>query len=181
MSRVKYLDKEFDLYIRSEKIQTAVKNIAEQINKDYEGQEPAFVAILNGSFMFASDVLKLISLNCTISFLKLSSYEGTSTTGEVKKLIGFKNKEEIEGRPVIILEDIVDTGNTLVNIVEQFKEYNPTEVKIATCLFKPEAYKKDVPVDYVGIEIPNDFIIGYGLDYDEYGRNLPDIYKVVEN
>jgi len=180
MKRVKYLDKEFELYIAAEKVQEAVKKVADDINKEFEGKEPAFIAVLNGSFMFASDLLKYIELPCTISFLKLSSYDGTSTTGSVKKLIGFKKEKEMEGRPVIILEDIVDTGITLENIVAQLNEHNPSELKVATCLYKPQAYQKQIPIDYVGLEIPNDFILGYGLDYNEYGRNLADIYKVVE-
>ncbi len=178
MSRVKILDKEFELSIPEEKLLKAVDHVAEQMNKDLEGKNPLMVCVLNGSFMFASDLMKRLSFPCEISFVKLSSYSGTGSTGTVKELIGLS--ENLEGRTVVLLEDIVDTGLTIINTVEQVKQMGPEDVKVATMLFKPEACKRDVKLDYVGMEIPNDFIVGYGLDYDGYGRNLKDIYTVVE-
>lgn len=178
MSRVKLLDKEFELSIPEEKLLKAVDQIAERMNKDLEGKNPLMVCVLNGSFMFASDLMKRLSVPCEISFVKLSSYSGTGSTGEVKELIGLR--ENLEGRTVVLLEDIVDTGLTIMNTVEQVKQMGPEDVKVATMLFKPDACKRDVKLDYVGMEIPNDFIVGYGLDYDGYGRNLKDIYTVVE-
>lgn len=136
------------------------------------------ICILNGSFMFSSDLMKLIDFPCEISFVKLSSYDGMGSTGKVKHLIGLN--EEIEGRTVVLLEDIVDTGVTIENLMKQLESQKPKDVRVATLLFKPEACKKDVKLDYVGMEIPNEFIVGYGLDYDGYGRNLPDIYTVTD-
>lgn len=178
MNRVKFLDKEFELSIPEEKLLKAIDNIADKMNNDLEGKNPLFVCVLNGSFMFASDLMKRINTPCQISFVKLSSYQGTGSTGNVKEIIGFN--EDIEGRTVIFLEDIVDTGLTITNIVEQVKGLKPADVKVATMLFKPDACQKDVTLDYVGMTIPNDFIVGYGLDYAGYGRNLRNIYTVVE-
>ena len=127
--------------------------------------------------MFTADLLKHIDFNCEVTFLKLTSYHGTSTTGSVKQLIGIN--EEIKGRDVIVLEDIVDTGITLEQILEQLKSFEPSSIKVATLLYKPAAYKKNIKIDYVGMEIPNDFIVGYGLDYDGLGRNLADIYTLI--
>ena len=159
---VKILDKEFEIFINSDKIHEAV----------------IFLGILNGSFMFASDLYKQIEFNSQISFLKLASYEGTSSSGKVKRLIGIN--EDIKDKTVVIIEDIVDTGFTIETILRQLSGYEPKEIKIATFLFKPNAYKTNIPLDYVGIEIPNDFILGYGLDYDGFGRNLAHIYKIIE-
>ena len=178
MSRVKLLDREFELSIPEEKILKAVDQIAEKMNRDLEGKNPLMICVLNGSFMFASDLMKRIDVPCEISFVKLSSYEGTGTTGKIKQLIGLN--EDIKGRTVVLLEDIVDTGLTIANTVKQVSEMGPAEVKVATMLFKPEACKREVTLDYVGLEIPNDFIVGYGLDYDGYGRNLKNIYTVVK-
>jgi hypoxanthine phosphoribosyltransferase len=157
-----------------------VEKLAEQMNEDLKGKAPLFLCILNGSFMFAAELFKRINLIETeISFVKLASYNGEKTTGNVKQLIGLN--ENIEGRTVVVLEDIVDTGITIDHIAEQLKALNPKEVKIATLLLKPDALQKKVQLDYVGLEIPNDFIVGYGLDYDGYGRNLLDIYSVIKN
>jgi len=178
MKKIKLKDKEFGVSIPSDVIQKAIINVAAQINSDYKDVEtPLFVSILNGSFMFSSDLLKHINFNCEITFLKLSSYQGTSSTGTVKELIGIN--EKITGREVIILEDIVDTGITLEQILHELNKQNPKNIKVTTFLFKPEAYTKNIKIDYVGIEIPNDFIVGYGLDYDGIGRNLPDIYTLI--
>ncbi len=167
-------DKSFKPYISEEKLQVSIKDVANQINQDYKDTEPLFLGVLNGSFMFFSDLLKSIDLECKVSFVKLASYEGTSTTGKVNELIGLS--ESIEGRDVIIVEDIVDTGNTLVKLHDILSKGNPKSIRIATLLYKPEAYKKDHTIDYVGLEIPNAFVLGYGLDYDGLGRNLSSIY-----
>ncbi len=179
MKKVKILDKEFELFIPYEKIRSVVEQMAEKMNEELVGKNPLFLCILNGSFMFAAEIFKRIDfVESEISFVKLASYQGDSTTGTVKQLIGLN--EEIEGRTVVILEDIVDTGITINNILEQLAKMNPKEVQVATLLLKPDALKKEVDLKYVGIEIPNDFIVGYGLDYDGYGRNLIDIYTVVK-
>ena len=167
-------DKQFKSYISSVKISEAVKKVAEKINTDLAGESPVILAVLNGSFMFAADLMKEINLNCEISFVKLASYHGTTSTGTVSELIGLN--QDISGRTVIIVEDIVDTGNTLEKLVEILNNKKVKSFKIATAFFKPTAYTKKIKVDYVGIEIPNDFVVGYGLDYDGYGRNLKDVF-----
>jgi len=179
MKQVKLKDKEFGVSIPAEKIQQVISEIAVKINNDYKDKEiPLFISILNGSFMFTADLFKSIEFNCEVTFLKMASYSGTSTSGNVKQLIGVN--ETIKGRDVIVLEDIVDTGITLEQILEQLKSYEPASVKVASLLYKPEAYKKSMTIDYIGMEIPNDFIVGYGLDYDGLGRNLADIYTLIE-
>jgi len=178
MKRVKIHDKTFQLFVPYEKISSVIESMAEKMNMDFQDKNPLFVCILNGSFMFAAELYKRINLIETeISFVKLASYEGDKTTGKVKHLIGLN--ENIEGRTVVILEDIVDTGITIDNILEQLAKLNPREIKIATLLLKPEALQKEVQLDYIGLEIPNNFIVGYGLDYDGFGRNLKDIYSVI--
>lgn len=176
MKKVKVIDKWFEVSISSTEIQKAITNMALKINNDFKGKEIVFICILNGAFMFASDLLKEIILDCTITFLKLSSYEGTSSSGKIKKLIGIN--EDLKGKTVIVLEDIVDTGTTIENIVSQLKEHNAKEIKVATLLFKPNAYKGNIKIDYAGLEMPNDFIIGFGLDYNGHGRNLKEIYTL---
>jgi hypoxanthine phosphoribosyltransferase len=179
MKKITILDKDFELFISYEKIRSVIEEMAEEMNRELEGKNPLFLCILNGSFMFAAEIFKRISLlDAEISFVKLASYEGTSTTGTVKELIGLN--EDLAGRTVVILEDIVDTGITIEKVIDQLQAMNPAELQIATLLLKPEALKKDVKLDYIGIEIPNEFIVGYGLDYDGRGRNLIDIYKVTE-
>ena len=180
MKQVKVRDKLFELYISYEKLTSVIDEMAKKMNDELAGKNPLFICILNGSFMFAAELYKKIELIETeISFVKLASYQGDSTTGKVKQLIGIN--EVIEGRTVVILEDIVDTGITINNIQNQMDKLNPKEVIIATLLLKPDALQKEVNLDYVGIEIPNDFIVGFGLDYDGYGRNLKDIYTVINN
>lgn len=180
MKQVKIHDKTFELYIPYEKIRSVIETMAEQMNSDFREKDPLFVCILNGSFMFAAELFKRIELmKAQITFVKLASYHGDKTTGDVKQLIGFN--ERVEGRTVVILEDIVDTGITIDNILEQLKKLNPAEIKIATLLLKPDALQKEVQLDYIGLKIPNDFIVGYGLDYNGLGRNLIDIYTVVNN
>lgn len=180
MKQVKILDKTFELYIPYEKLRSVVETMADKMNKELADENPLFICILNGSFMFAAELFKRISLIETeISFVKLASYDGDQTTGKVKQLIGLN--ENIEGRTVVILEDIVDTGITIDNIIGQLEKLNPKDIKIATMLLKPESLQKEVQLDYVGLEIPNDFIVGYGLDYNGYGRNLINIYSVIND
>ncbi|MDA3928239.1 MAG: hypoxanthine phosphoribosyltransferase [Prolixibacteraceae bacterium] len=179
MNRIKLHDKEFDIFIPYEKINEAVKKVAQEISKDLKGEDVLFICILNGSFMFTAELFKEIELDePEVTFLRLSSYEGTDTTGQVKKLIGLN--EPVKGRTLVVLEDIIDTGLTIVEVMKMLKEHNPKDVKIATLLLKPEKFSNKMPVDYVGIEIGNDFIVGFGLDYDQKGRHLKDIYKVVD-
>lgn len=178
MKQVKLKDKEFKVSIPEEKIQAVIADMAKKINNDYRDKDiPLFISILNGSFMFTADLFKHIDFVCEVTFLKLTSYDGTSSTGKVKQLIGVN--ESIEGRDVIVLEDIVDSGVTIEQIFEQLKSFKPASVKVASLLFKPEAYKKDMVIDYIGMDISNDFIVGYGLDYDGLGRNLADIYSLI--
>lgn len=178
MKTVKIKDKEFEVFIPAEEIYKAIDCIAEKMNKDLEGKNPLFVCVLNGSFMFAADLLKRISIPSEISFVRMSSYSGTASTGDVKMIYGLE--ESIEGRTVVVLEDIVDTGNTMVRMLKQLEALNPKEIKVSTLLLKPEALQHDVQLDYIALNIPSDFIIGYGLDYDGFGRNFPDIYKIKE-
>lgn len=175
--QVRLNDKTFRLFKSETEILSAVRDIAHRINEDYIGKRPLIVPVLNGSFMFASDLLKELMLDCELSFIKAASYQGTNSTGALATLIGLN--ETIESRHIIILEDIVDTGHTLAKILPVFREKNPASVKIASLLFKPNALQANIKVDYVGIEIPNEFIVGYGLDYDGLGRNLRDIYQVI--
>lgn len=167
-------DKSFKPYISEEKIQSSVEKVATEINSDYKGSTPIFLGVLNGSFMFFGDLLKAIDLECTVSFVKLASYDGLSSTGKVNELIGLN--EDVSGKDIILIEDIVDTGNTLVKLYDILSKKNPKSIKIATLLYKPEAYSKSYTIDYVGLEIPNAFVLGYGLDYDGLGRNLSSIY-----
>ncbi len=176
MKSVKIRDKEFELFISEAEILKSIDRIAEQMNKDLEGKNPLFVCILNGSFMFASELMKRVNIPSEISFVRMASYQGTQSTGKIKEIYGLE--ENISGRTVVIIEDIVDTGHTMSLILEQLTGENPEEIKIATLLFKPDALKTDVKLDYVALEIPSDFIVGFGLDYDGYGRNLADIYKI---
>ena len=169
-------DKQFELFIEQEVIEQGIKRIAEQMNTDLEGKNPIFLAVLNGAFMFAGELMKEVSVPSEITFVRLASYHGTTTTNKVQEVLGLN--ESIKGRHVVIVEDIVDSGNTMVSLVEELKKHQPEAVKIATLLFKPAALRQKLHLDYVALEIPNDFIVGYGLDYDGYGRNLKDIYKV---
>lgn len=178
MKEVQVLDKKFKISIPESEIMKAIQKTAVKMNQDLKNKDVIFLGILNGCFLFAADLFRNIDIPCQITFLKLASYQGTSSTGTVKRLIGIN--EDIKNKTVIILEDIIDTGNTLESIIKQLRGYEPAEIKVATLLFKPDAYEKDIHIDYVGIDIPNDFIVGYGLDYDGYGRNLKDIYTIVE-
>lgn len=167
-------DKQFKPYITGQKIAEAVENLAKTINADLKDEFPIFLAVLNGSFMFASDLLKEITIPCEISFVKLSSYSGLTSTGSVNELIGLT--ENLNGRTVVIVEDIVDSGITIERLTQLLIDRKVKQIKIATILFKPESYKKNYLIDYVGFNIPNDFVVGYGLDYEGQGRNLKEIH-----
>lgn len=170
-------NKQFEPYLSAAQLSDAVQAVAARINQDYAGQTPLFVAVLNGSFMFVADLMKHITLDCEVSFVKVASYQGTSSTGEVKELLGLT--EELQGRPVIILEDIVDTGHTMRMLLNTLAEKQPDSLEVATLFLKPECLQHELSIRYVGLSIPNDFIVGYGLDYDGLGRNYPDVYKAV--
>ncbi len=169
-------DKYFVPFIEAAKIDTAIARMAKQVAEDMGNEIPVFVGVLNGAFMVVSDFMKHYKRPCEVSFVKLASYEGTASTNDVKQLIGLN--QSLEGKTVVIIEDIVDTGNTVVELKKMFEAQNVKSLKIATLFFKPEAYTKDVKLDYIGFEIPNKFIVGYGLDYDGLGRNLPEIYQL---
>lgn len=172
-------NRKFRMLIPSVKIQKAISSIAKKINKDYKNEKPLFLSVLNGSFIFSADLLKQIKCECEISFIKVNSYSGVKSTGKVNTLIGLN--EDLSGRAVIIIEDIVDSGNTLEKILDEVKRHNLKSVKIAALFFKPRAYTKKIKLDYVGINVPDKFLLGYGLDYDGLGRNLKDVYVLDEN
>ncbi|REJ82500.1 MAG: hypoxanthine phosphoribosyltransferase [Bacteroidetes bacterium] len=178
MQKVQIRVKTFVINIPEQAIQNRIAEIAKQIDKEYNGLDPVFLCVLNGAFLFAADLFKNISTNCEIAFIRVSSYSGTSSTGHIKNLVGVT--ENIKDRNVVILEDIVDTGDTAIYLVEELKKHNPSSVKFASLLLKPKALRHEFRPDYIGFEVPNDFLVGYGLDYDGYGRNLKDIYKLSE-
>lgn len=177
MDVIQVKDKTFKLSIPSAKIQEQVSRVAAELVRDLDGRNPIFLCVLNGSFMFASDLLKQVNIPAEIHFVKVSSYQGTSSTGAVKQLIGLT--KDITDRVIVIVEDIVDTGITMKQMLETLQQKNPAEIRICTLLAKPEKLQVPLKLDYVALEIPNDFIVGYGLDYDDYGRNWADIYTVV--
>lgn len=178
MSRVTIKDKTFETSIPEAEILERVKLVANRINKDFEGKTPLFLAVLNGSFMYASDLMKHITIPCEISFVKLASYQGVTSTGTIKEIIGLN--EDIRGREVIIVEDIVDTGATMKRMLETLGTREPSGLHITTLLLKPGKLTVPLNIEYAAMEIPNDFIVGYGLDYDQQGRNLRDIYTLVQ-
>jgi hypoxanthine phosphoribosyltransferase len=171
-------DREFTPYIPKEKIQEAIDEMAFKIAEDIADKNPLFLVILNGAFIFASDLIRRFDFPLELSFVKLSSYIGTLSSNTINELIGLD--ETIRNRTVVIVEDIIDSGITMSYTLNKLRDLEAADVRIATLLFKPDAFKKGYPIDYIGIEIPNDFIIGYGLDYDGYGRNYPDIYQIKE-
>lgn len=175
VTRVK--DRDFKPYISAEEIQIAIKKVAGKIRNDLREKDPIFLVVLNGAFVFASDLMRHLDFPCRLSFIRLASYQGTQSSGEVLDLIGLN--EDLRGEHIVIVEDIVDTGHTLYHLQEVLKKHQPASVRIATLLLKPLAFVHQYPVDYVALEIPPEFIVGYGLDYDGYGRNLPDIYQIV--
>lgn len=179
MSRVTIKDKTFETSIPEADIQKRVKAVADRINHDFQGRVPILLSVLNGSFVFAADLMRYLNIECEISFVKMASYQGTSSTGTVRKLIGVNT--DLKGRDVIIVEDIVDTGVTMKNMLAMLKEYEPASLHICTLLVKPQKLTVPLNIEYCAMEIPNDFIVGYGLDYDQLGRNLRDIYTVVED
>ncbi len=178
MRQVTYKGLTFEPYIANDRIQTRIKEIAEEITEEYRGKNPLFICVLNGAFPFAADLFRACDIDAEITFIRLKSYEGTSSTGKVREVVGLN--EDISGRPVIIIEDIVDTGHTIVNLLDTLRSKSPSEIKIATLLFKPESLKHDINPDYVGFEIPSKFIIGFGLDIDGLARNLSDIWVLSE-
>ncbi len=178
MSIIQLKDKRFAVSIKEADILKEVTRVAEEINRDLAGKNPLFLSVLNGSFMFASDLMKRITIPCSISFIKLSSYQGDASTGAVREVIGVN--EDLTGRTIVVVEDIVDTGLTMKELLETLEKYHPGEVHIASLLVKPEKLQVDLNIEYYAMKIPNDFIVGYGLDYDGLGRNYPDIYTVVE-
>ncbi len=178
MPNVQLHDKSFRPFINKGQINEAILKLAGKLQNDYEGKKPLFLGILNGSFLFVADLIREFEGECEVSFLRMASYEGTETTGKVNQVMGLK--ESLKDRHVIILEDIIDTGNTIEVLIETLKKENPKSLKVATLLFKPNAYKKLYPIDYVAISVGNEFLVGYGLDYDGLGRNLKDIYIINE-
>ncbi len=176
MMTINVLDKKFVPYLSAETIAKRIEELAAKINEDYADKNPIFIGILNGSFMFASDLYKQITVSSTISFIKLVSYKGTTSTGTVITSIGLE--EDLTGRNVILIEDIVDTGKTLSEFLPTIQKQQPNSIKICTLLQKPEALLHPLEVDYVGFQIPNKFVVGFGLDYDGYGRNLKEIYQL---
>ena len=173
---MKIKDKSFEVLISEEDLQARIKKMAKQINKDFKDREPLFIGILNGCFMFATDIMKDINLPSKVSFIKLASYTEMVSSGAVKELIGLN--ENIFKKDVIILEDIIDSGNTIASVIDEFKERGASSVSVATLLLKPEALKTEVDIKYVGFEIGNEFVVGYGLDYDGLGRNTREIYQL---
>ncbi len=179
MEKLKIKDKVFVKYINRAEILAVVKRLASELNRDYSEDTPVFIGILNGAFMFAADLLKEYKGLCEITFVTAASYKGTESTGEVKILSELSM--DIKDRRVVILEDIVDSGITISHMLDEMYKYRPKDVKVVTLLLKPDALETDIRPDYVGIEIPDKFIVGYGLDYDGYGRNNKDIYKITDN
>ena len=178
MANIRVHDKQFEPYISASDISGRIKEVAGQLNRDYEGKKPLFVAILNGSFMFASDLFKQLTIEAEICFIKLASYKGTKSTGHVITAIGLDM--DIIGRDVVIIEDIVDTGKTLSEFLPQLQHQQPASMKIVALLHKPEATVYPIKIDYLGFSITNRFVVGYGLDYDGIGRNMKEIFKLVE-
>ena len=177
MKQVTIEDKTFGIYIQDQEIQLAIQTIANEMNVLYADKKPIFISVLNGAFMFTSDLLKKIEVPCELSFIKLSSYSGTTSTGTVKEIVGLQ--EEIAGRDVIVIEDIIDTGITMQKIISQLELQNPSSIRIATLLLKPDSVKVPINPDFVCFSIPDKFVVGYGLDLNGIGRNLPDIYQLI--
>ena len=178
MSKIKILDKTFRTFIPKEEIQQRVKAVAEKLNKDMDGKNPLLLAVLNGSFIFAADLMRNITIPCEISFVKLASYQGTTSTGKIKEVIGLN--EDLTDRTVVIVEDIIDTGSTMKQMIESLGTRNPKSVHICSLLVKPGKLQVPLNIEYAAMEIPNDFIVGYGLNYDQQGRQLEDIYVLDE-
>ena len=178
MKKVKLHDKQFKLFINYEIIISKIEDLVSVLNVKYADKKPIFLCVLNGSFLFASELIKRFEHECEVSFVKLSSYKGINSTGEIKKLVGIN--DDLKGRNIIIVEDIVDTGNTIFSVIDEIKNYNPESVEVATLLFKPAAYQKQTRIKYAAINVGNEFLVGFGLDYNGIGRNLEDIYIIEE-
>ena len=178
MKRVKVLDKTFEVSIPEAEIKERVKAVAQQLSRDMEGKNPLLLAVLNGSFIFAADLMREMTIPCEISFVKLASYQGTTSTGKIHEVIGIN--EDLTGRHVVIVEDIVDTGLTMKRMVESLGTRKPASVHICALLVKPDKLQVDLDIEYTAMKIPNDFIVGYGLDYNQHGRELKDIYTLVD-
>jgi hypoxanthine phosphoribosyltransferase len=179
MKKVTLEDKHFKLFIESKKIIAEIDQLSLRINAYYANKKPIFICVLNGAFLFASELIKRFDHECEVSFVKLSSYEGIKSSGFVKNIIGLN--ENIKGRDLIIVEDIVDTGNTIDSVYDNIKPHEPKSLEVATLLFKPDAYQKNIPIKYPAINVGNEFLVGFGLDYNGIGRNLQDIYIIEEN
>ncbi|MBQ2402853.1 MAG: hypoxanthine phosphoribosyltransferase [Prevotella sp.] len=178
MKNIKLYDKVFRMSLPEEEIINRVKVVAEQINEEYKGRRPLFLSVLNGAFMFTSDLMKEINIECEISFVKLASYQGTMSTGKVHEVIGIN--EDLSGRDIIIVEDIVESGKTIMQMMDSLSNRQPASIKVCTLFFKPSKLEEKINVDYAAIVIPDDFIVGYGLDYNQLGRNLRDIYTITD-
>ena len=178
MSVITLCDKEFTLFLPADKIQSEVQRMADRMNTELINEDVVFIGILNGAFMFASDLLRKISFDVQVTFVKLTSYSGLASTGKVKRLIGIA--EDLKDKTVVIIEDIIDTGNTIESIIEQIKGFRPRQIFVATLLLKPDLYSKDIHIDYVGFKIPKNFVVGYGLDYNGFGRNLRNLYALAD-
>lgn len=178
MSRVRLHDADFVPFIPEGEVAAAIDRVAARLNTDYTGRRPLLIGVLNGAFFFAAELVKRLTIECEVTFVKVASYHGTRSTGKVSELIGLS--ERIEGRHVVVLEDIVDTGSTIRYIMDALAEHHPASVRIAALLFKPDAYKQEIPIDFVALNIPNAFVVGSGLDHDGLGRNLPGILKIAE-
>ena len=179
MSRVRLHDKEFELFIPEAEVNAAIDKLAGDLRRKYDGKRPLFLGVLNGAFFFAAELVKRLDIECEITFVKVASYKGTKSTGNVSELIGLN--ERLEGRHLVVLEDIVDTGHTVRHILDRLAEHHPASVSIAAMLFKPDAYKQAIPIEHVALKIPNAFVVGSGLDHDGLGRNLHGIYRIVES
>lgn len=179
MKQIKVKDKTFQVSIPAETIAHEVTRVAAEINRDFAGREPIFMPVLNGSFIFAADLLRQVDLPCKVCFIKLASYQGMQSTGEIREVIGLA--EDITGRDVIIVEDIIDSGITMAHMLETLQNHNPASISVCSLLVKPDALKVAIPIHYRAMDIPNDFIVGYGLDYDGFGRNTKDIYTLISS
>jgi hypoxanthine phosphoribosyltransferase len=178
MNSIKINDRSFRVSITETEIKNRIKSLAAEISADMEGKNPLFLAVLNGAFIFAADLMREMTIPCEISFVKLASYQGTTSTGKIQEVFGIN--EDLTGRTVIIVEDIVESGQTMKNMIESLGTRNPASVQICTLFFKPDKLKEELTLDYVAFRIPDDFIVGYGLDYDQAGRGLKDVYSIID-
>jgi hypoxanthine phosphoribosyltransferase len=176
-NRIIIRDKTFEIFLSAEKIQDRIAELAKEISSDLSGKRPLFICVLKGAFIFAADLFKRISIEAEVSFVRVSSYSGTQSTGEIKNVMGVS--EDLTGRTVVIVEDIVDRGDTAVYLLEELRKNNPEKIYFASLLLKPKALRQEMIINYLGFEVPNDFLVGYGLDYDGLGRNYQDIYKLI--